>query len=65
MFNGIKNSFKNTKDTTTKTTTTIWNMAKELPSLPWKKLPLMGWMYIILGTIFLLIIVFVLRGMLN
>lgn len=65
MFNGIKNSLRNTKTTTTKTTMTIWQMIREIPTLPWKKLPIMGWLYIALGTIFFIIIIFVLMPLLN
>lgn len=64
MFNGIKNSLKNTKNTTEKATNTIWGMIKGLPNLPWKKLPPLGWAYIIFTLIVFLLIIFVLLPLL-
>ena len=60
MFDGIRNSLKNTSNTTKRTTKTIFDMIKGLPNLPWKRLPLIGWAYIIFTLIVFLFIYFVL-----
>ena len=65
MFNGIKNSFKNTKKITKETGKTMFDMIKGVPSLPWKKLPLLGWFYIIFSLFVFLFIIFVLAPRFN
>jgi hypothetical protein len=60
MFDGIKNSFKNTKQSTIEAKDTVVDMVKGVPNLPWKKLPALGWMYIIFAAVVFLLIIFVL-----
>lgn len=60
MFDGLKNTFKEAKQTGTQSKDTIFGMIKDIPNLPWEKLPILGWAYIILGTILFLLIIFVL-----
>lgn len=65
MFKGIKNSLNGAKNTTKNVTGTIFDMAKEMINMPWKKLPIMGWAYIIFGLIMFLAIIFVLVPLIN
>jgi len=65
MFDGIKNNFKETKKTTKKASTTIFGIIKEIPKLPWKKLPLIGWLYLLIGIVSFIIIIFVLMPLIG
>ena len=52
MFDGIKNSFKGTANTSRRAIKEIAGMAKEVKNMPWKKLKFTQWLYIIFGIIF-------------
>lgn len=65
MFDGIKNSFNSSKKTTERVTSTVFDMIKELPKLPWTKLPLMGWLYISVAIIIFSVIIFIIVPRLN
>lgn len=63
MFKGIKNNINDVKKTSTNVFSTISKMITEIPKLPWKKLPLSGWLYLILGTVAFLAIIFIILPM--
>lgn len=65
MFNGIKNSFNSSKKTTKDASSTILNIIKEIPKLPWKKLPLIGWAYIVIAIAIFSVIIFIIMPRLN
>lgn len=65
MFDGIKNSFKGTANTSRRAIKEIAGMAKEVKNMPWKKLKFTQWLYIIFGIIVFIIIAFKIFPMMN
>lgn len=65
MFEGLKNSVRSTKSSTKHVTSTIFDMVKEIPKLPFNKMPIIGWAYIAFGTAIFAFIIFVLVPLVN